>query len=38
MMHTITARYILAIMNILLAIHYGKTPAYMMFCLISLGS
>jgi hypothetical protein len=37
-MHAIAARHILDITNILLATHYGKTPAYMMFCLISLGS
>jgi hypothetical protein len=29
---------ILDIIHILLAIHYGKTPAYMMFSLFSLGS
>jgi hypothetical protein len=37
-MHAIDARYILDITNILLATYYGKTPAYMLFCLISLGS
>ena len=37
-MHTIAARYILEITNILLATYYGKTPAYVMFCLVFLGS
>src|ERR1017187_4048792 len=34
-MYAIAARYILTIANILLATHYGKSLAYMMFCLIS---
>jgi hypothetical protein len=37
-MHAIAARYILVTIYILLATYYGKTPAYMMFCLVSLGS